>query len=201
MPGECTCVAPRCGDGDLNQPTEECDGPDSAACPGACLADCTCGVVAAVVEADVSVRRREPDERFGARFLLEVDGDTPKEAFLRMRLSGVGDRRITRATLRLQVASADNAESDSGGRIHAITSCDWNERTMTWRTRPPIDGPVLDSVGEVDRKDVVEFDVTTVVGGDGVYCFALDSRSEDGTRYNSREGRDKPPEFEVEVAP
>lgn len=33
-----------CGDGEVNQPTEECDPPGSATCPdeGVCRADCTC---------------------------------------------------------------------------------------------------------------------------------------------------------------
>ena len=33
---------PRCGDGIVNQPVEECDGADRAACVGACAPDCTC---------------------------------------------------------------------------------------------------------------------------------------------------------------
>jgi hypothetical protein len=37
-----TKVPPQCGDGLVNQPTEACDGPDDAACPDACLSDCTC---------------------------------------------------------------------------------------------------------------------------------------------------------------
>src|SRR6185436_12065644 len=33
---------PRCGDGKINQPGEECDGTDAGACSGPCLDDCTC---------------------------------------------------------------------------------------------------------------------------------------------------------------
>lgn len=33
---------PVCGDHDVNQTAEVCDGPDDAACPGLCEADCTC---------------------------------------------------------------------------------------------------------------------------------------------------------------
>ncbi len=36
------CPAPFCGDGVLNQASEECDGTDDAACPGLCLANCSC---------------------------------------------------------------------------------------------------------------------------------------------------------------
>jgi hypothetical protein len=46
-PGECQpdcrCpAAPTCGDGQVNQPSEQCDGIDDTVCPGACQADCTC---------------------------------------------------------------------------------------------------------------------------------------------------------------
>jgi hypothetical protein len=33
-----------CGDGVVNQPSEECDPPDDSACPGECEPDCTCPV-------------------------------------------------------------------------------------------------------------------------------------------------------------
>src|SRR5439155_11409440 len=37
-----------------------------------------------------------------------------------------------------------------------------------------------------------EFDVTSTMQGDGVYCFAIESPSADGVRYNSREAAGKP---------
>ena len=37
------------------------------------------------------------------------------------------------------------------------------------------------------RGDIVDFDVTAVVSGDGTYCFALDSPSDNGVDYRSRE--------------
>ncbi len=49
------CACPICGDGDVNQGSEQCDGGDDAACPGLCSASCACavcgdGIVAAPVE-------------------------------------------------------------------------------------------------------------------------------------------------------
>jgi cysteine-rich repeat protein len=41
----CLCpppLPPTCGDGHVNQPQEECDGADDAACPGQCTDTCTC---------------------------------------------------------------------------------------------------------------------------------------------------------------
>ena len=58
---------------------------------------------------------------------------------------------------------------------------------MTWITQPPIDGPVLSSVGPVQRGATVDFTVTAAIVGDGTYCFALDSTSSDDVAYNSRE--------------
>lgn len=37
---------PRCGDGSVNQPDEECDGGSAAGCPGRCRSDCTCAPAA-----------------------------------------------------------------------------------------------------------------------------------------------------------
>ncbi|RMD82124.1 MAG: hypothetical protein D6815_09975 [Candidatus Dadabacteria bacterium] len=37
-----TTLAGLCGDGTVNAPAEQCDGPDDSACPGACRNDCTC---------------------------------------------------------------------------------------------------------------------------------------------------------------
>jgi len=42
VPPNCTCTAPICGDNLVNQPSEDCDGTDDAACPGECLPDCYC---------------------------------------------------------------------------------------------------------------------------------------------------------------
>src|SRR5437870_4780328 len=71
--------------------------------------------------------------------------------------------------------SARQVRSDR--RIHPITGCSWDELAMTWDTRPAIDGPVLSSVGAVALNQVVDFDVTGAIPGDGTYCFAIDNPS------------------------
>src|SRR5207245_4871544 len=110
-----------------------------------------------------------------------------QRTFLRVNVSGVGPRQVTGAHLRLQVATVTNAQSVSGGRLHPLTDCGWNELTMTWNTQPPIDGAVLATTGAVAQGQVVDFDVTSAIPGDGVYCFALDTLSTDSALYSSRE--------------
>src|SRR5207249_8340269 len=92
--------------------------------------------------------------------------------------------------LKLQVASATNSGSVTGGSIHAITNCSWNELTMTWNTQPAIDGPALATLGAVAAGQIADFDATPAIPGDGVYCFAIDTTSTDSvdrksTRLNS----------------
>ena len=108
---------------------------------------------------------------------------------------------MTRAFFRFHVPNTSRAASVSGGRIHAISDCDWNELTVTFNDEPLIDGGVLDSNGPVAPNQTVEFDVTSVVPGDGTYCFAIDNLSSDGVDYNSREATAGAPEFVVEVTP
>jgi len=194
-----TLPPPVCGDGTVNQPSEQCDGVDDAACPGACRADCTCAIlsVAGVIEADVTVQEEMPTQNFGASPELLVDASAAKQTFLRVRVDGVGGRRVLGAHLRMQVASTKNAESVSGGRIHAISDCGWDELSMTWNTRPAIDGVVLDEAGAVGRGEVVVFDVTGAMTGGGTFCFALDSLSSDGVTYGAKEAAAGGPEVEI----
>ena len=130
---------------------------------------------------------------------LEVDGNPVKHAFFRVRVSGVGARQVTSARLRLQVSNLPNSQSVTGGRIHSITSCAWDEHTVTAKTQPAIDGPVLSTVGAVALGQVVDFDVTGAIQGDGVYCFALETPSSDGVRYNSREAAAGQPQVIIAV--
>jgi hypothetical protein len=133
------------------------------------------------------VRASDPAVNFGAAPELWADADTVKQSFLRLRVNGIGTRSVQRALLRLRVADASSAASDSGGRIHRIGSCAWDELGITWNTRPAIDGPVVDERGPVRPGDLVELDLTPVIPTDGVYCLALESPSADGTIYRSRE--------------
>src|SRR5437870_7996640 len=202
---DCTCApAPVCGDNVVNQASEQCDGTDSVLCPGACQADCTCPpplAVVGTVEADALVNAAAPTTKYGTKTILEVDASPVKHTFVRLRVSGVGARQVTSAHLKLQVAAALNSQSVAGGRIHSITNCSWDELTITAKTQPAIDGPVLSTLGAVALGQVVDFDVTSAIHGDGVYCFAIDTTSTDSAIYNSREGTGQHPALVLQVAP
>ncbi|PYO11874.1 MAG: hypothetical protein DMD31_17720, partial [Gemmatimonadetes bacterium] len=74
-----------------------------------------------------------------------------------------------------------------GGRLRSVTNCAWNELAVTWKTQPIVDGALVAQAGAVRTSQVVDFDVTSAIGGDGVYCFALDTASTVYVEYNSKE--------------
>jgi 3-phytase len=182
-------AAPVCGDDRLNGDEEECDGADAALCPGECTVDCTCPAgteAAAAVVADVTVRSAAPNRNLDGR-LLEADARFAKQAFLKIRVRGVGNKRVERVRLRLTVGEPGKAKSNHGGEIYA-TSCDWEEGRLTWDERPETEGQAIDAqAGDRRPGDRVSFDLTGYVTGDGDYCLALTSPSTNAVRYESRE--------------
>src|SRR5881398_2893725 len=191
-----------CTDGNACTTADTCAG---GVCVGGPPPFCPTNTPLAAVTADTYVQSDLPTTNFGTKTQLAVDNGVAanpgttgvQRTFLRVNVSGVGPRQVTGAHLRLQVAKVTNAQSVSGGRLHPLTDCGWNELTMTWNTQPPIDGAVLATTGALAQGQVVDFDVTSAVPGDGVYCFALDTLSTDSALYNSREASVGKPQVAV----
>ena len=181
-----------CDDGNVCTTADTCAG---GVCVGGPPLVCPTTAPVAAVTADTYVQSDLPATNFGTRTQLAVDNGVAanpgttgvQRTFLRVNVSGVGPRQVMSARVRLQVAKVANAQSVTGGLLHSISDCSWNERTVTWNTQPAIDGPVLATVGAVAQGQTVDFDVSSAIHGDGVYCFALDTISTDSALYNSRE--------------
>jgi hypothetical protein len=165
----------------------------------------------ATIEADTFVSNDDDDDEedtnFGRSKILSVDNSPSKRTFLRFTVTGLGGRSIGSAHVLLRVADTSSASSSSRGRIHRITSCSWNERTVTWKNKPSIDGPDLDpaGAGPAARRQIVDFNVTAAFpagSADGAYCFAVDTASSDGVVYESRESSSAgAPKLVLELAP
>ncbi len=149
--------------------------------------------------ADASVDAGIPGGNFGTSPTLRVDANTARIAYLRFDTARVGTRPVTHATLRVQIDDNPGAESTSGGTLSRLSSNDWQESTITYATRPPVDGPALGSQGPVVRGQTVEFDVSAVVTGAGIYNFALTNTSSDEATYRARESA-APPTLVLTVA-
>ena len=82
----------------------------------------------------------------------------------------------------------------------SAANCAWGETTVTWNTKPTIDGPVLSSLGAVALGSTVEFDITSAVH-DGTLCLGIDSLSTDNVRYASRDAAAGKPQVVITLAP
>jgi hypothetical protein len=147
-------------------------------------------------EADTYVDDSQPEATLGSEDTFRVDASPQRQAFLRFTVTGIAPFTVERATLRLTVGPKSSHGTATGGNLHSITDSSWSE-SITFVTRPTIDGPLLDTYGPLVSNEVVAFDVTTAVGGDGVYSFALVTESSDAVGYRSREATAGQPVLEI----
>ena len=91
---------------------------------------------------------------------------------------------VQNAKLRLYVTN----DSTSGGSFNKITNTSWAE-TITWNSKPAIDGPLLATLGAATINLSYEVDVTSAISGNGSYSFAitLPSANTNTLGYASRE--------------
>jgi hypothetical protein len=137
--------------------------------------------------ADTYVDASLPASSFGTASSFWVDSSPAKQSFVRFSVSGLAGRTVEDVRLRLYQTDA----SPQGGRAFSISSNSWSE-SMTWNTRPPIDGPELGAFGQVSSGRWYEIDLGPILSGDGTVNLALDSVNSDGARWSSREGTNQP---------
>jgi len=137
--------------------------------------------------ADAFVSQASPTTPYATNSQVQAVGgsSSAKQAFLRFNVGGLpSGASIASAKLRLVVVN----DSTSGGIFNRTTNTSWPE-TITWNTRPAIDGPTLAMLGAVALNQVVEVDVTAVVDGNDAYSFAISmpSANTNTVGYASRE--------------
>ena len=95
------------------------------------------------------------------------------------------DRTAPSAKLRLRTVT-DTADGP------AVYSTDWTglETAVTWNNRPARTSAAADDKARIGSSTWVEYDVTSLVGGDGVHSFVLATGSSDGIDFRSREYSD-----------
>jgi hypothetical protein len=122
--------------------------------------------------ADTYVTEAKPKmSHADATQLLVVGSPSSSDAFLRFTVDGL-DAPVTSAMLRLVVTHP----STTGGIFGPVSSTTWPE-SITWDTKPAIDGRVLATVPAVPEGAVVSIDVSSVVTGNGDYAFAITAPS------------------------
>jgi hypothetical protein len=146
--------------------------------------------------ADTYVDASDPAGSFGAAERLRADSSPERITYLRFNVSGVGGRTVPHAILRLQVSGPS---AETGGTLYRVSDSSWDEGTITYDSRPALDGPPIEVLGGVAAGEIVEMALDGIVTGDGIYDFALSSTSDDGVHYVSTAGSGQPPELVLTV--
>jgi hypothetical protein len=139
------------------------------------------------------VEESNPNENYGDGTTLRADGgdDPDVESFIRFAVTGVADA-VQSARLRLYVT--DNA-SGNGPAVYT-TDPAWTETEITWNSRPARTSEAVDNKEGIPAESWVEYDVTSLVTGNGTYSFVLAADSSDSAVFSSREGS-QPPELVI----
>jgi hypothetical protein len=143
-----------------------------------------------LAEADSHVREASATSNFGTSTQLIVDGgtDPARDAYLRFTISGLTGS-IQTAKLRLF-----NTDGSVNGPAVYTTSSNWSETGITWNNRPARTSGAIDDKGALTVNTWVEYNVTSLITGNGTYSFVLATDSTDGVTFSSREST-SPPEL------
>ncbi|MFQ5605839.1 MAG: phytase [bacterium] len=148
--------------------------------------------------ADAYVRSTTPEDNFGGVPDLRVrwNSTTELRAFLKFQVTGVAGV-VQQAVLRMKVLDA----SVDGGAIYAVSNNyrvskqPWQEQGINWFNAPEISLVPIDILNSVQLDDVVEWDVTDKITGNGTFSFAIKSQSGDVVKFSSKEGSQAPELF------
>ena len=147
-------------------------------------------------EADARLEEANPDTNYGSDTALVVGLSPNREAYLRFTVTGVTGSVLS-AKLRLFRTSH---LFGSGPAVFAAGSS-WSETGITWRSRPARTSAVIQNEGGAtfsgNDPTWVEYDVSSVVTGNGTYSFNVGQFSLFGsdTHFNSRESAANTPEL------
>jgi len=143
---------------------------------------------------DAFVRSDQTTTNFGTQTTLRMRQSSPiLNSYLKFTVSGVTGAVLS-AKLRMTVTVA----SSSGGSVYAVsnnyqgTSNPWIETGVNYSNAPIISGTPLDTEGSVTVGQVVEFEVTSSITGNGTFSFGLNNASTTTVQYSSKEGATKP---------
>jgi hypothetical protein len=146
--------------------------------------------------ADTYVQADAPNTNFGSSSQFVTDNSPARHILLKFTVSGIGNRSIVNAKLRLYCVDP----APVGGTFYRVADIPWSEGTVNWNTAPVADASSLGTLGAVAAGNWYEVDVTSLVNGDGTFSLKVNSNSTDGAYYSSKEGANAP-QLIIETSP
>jgi hypothetical protein len=122
-----------------------------------------------------------------------VDGasDPDLESFIQFTVTGISGT-IQSAKLRMRATTNGSA---NGPAVYS-TGTSWTETGITWNNRPGRTSGAVDNKGSIPTNTWVEYNVTSLVQGNGTLSFVLAADSTDAVIFSSRQGS-QPPQLVV----
>jgi myo-inositol-hexaphosphate 3-phosphohydrolase len=146
-------------------------------------------------EADAAVQSGTPSTNLGTSVKLLADTSPAEESYLRFSVAGLPGA-VQGAKLRLYATNG----STNGPAVYG-TGTAWDEAAITWASgRPARTTGVVADAAAVPSGTWVEYDVTSLVTGNGPVSFNLAPTSSDGTDVSSREATTNRPQLVVTAA-
>lgn len=180
----------------LNALAQSDDDATPMASPGASPATGSSGdTVEVSAVADTYVLSDAPDDNFGEEYRLITDEELYYSSYITFDVTGVTNA-VERATVRFWVTNGTR----EAPTLWLAASVPWEEDEMTWNTRPALDMQVAEiEDGDAPEGEWLEYDVTSVVTGNGTYSFALVPESTDGMDVVSRQADENQPHMVLEL--
>ena len=135
--------------------------------------------------ADATIRANRPTANDGASLILRNQLNKYR-AYMKFTVSGLSGA-ASNTKLRLWVA----ASSSNAGSIYLVGN-GWTETGITWNNAPALPGSPLVVGGSAPLGTWVEFNLGSVVTGNGTYSFAISGGAQDTVDYDSREATHDP---------
>jgi acid phosphatase type 7 len=146
--------------------------------------------------ADARVEEFTRTTNYGPEY-LETDNDgvgNRSETYLKFDVSGVSGT-VTGAKVRLYATGS----TVDGPAIWAAPNS-WTEGGITWNNKPQRSGGIADDKGNIPINSWVEFNVSSLVTGNGTYSFNLAQSSADGITFYQREFFTNKPQLVITTA-
>jgi PKD repeat protein len=141
--------------------------------------------------ADSKVRSSRVSSNYGSEDNLRLRaGVTVYNSYLKFDVVNLGGP-VQSATLRLYVTDG----SKDGGTLFSVADNTWSELGITFSNAPSF-GSSLGNAGATSSGQWIDFDVTSVVAGEGLVSFGLSNSSSNSAYFDSREGA-FPPELVI----
>ena len=134
-----------------------------------------------------------PSTNYGTATTLQADGNSGELqiSYIRFTVSGVTGSDIQ--NIKLRVFCTTNGTTN--GPAVYLANNNWLESGtggITWNNRPSLISGAADNKAAFGSNSWVEYDVTSLIIGNGTYTFALVADSTDGVVFSSREGAAPP---------